>query len=361
MSKEFSEPDEKVTPAAEQPIPDQDMLTSERVIDRTHAQTSTTGPTANEWVPPPFTGNTTADGPDEQPDEPQDHPLANPGLKDAPPHVKKKGAEFFADKILKGWGKGKRMLGMYLVVIPDSKLDDLEERGLIDRNIVLKMHNGTMIPAGMVIQKHNNDAEKIIDQYCLTKEFYDEAMPMLVEELTKHDIALTNLQMLGVTAGMDLYNFGEKLFPQFMQGKDIINAFKETTAAVRQNGGYQQNFNTGQPPGPQQAAPVPDPVSPIPTMDGNTGNVEFEQDHQPPPPVAETFDRENAVADAFDTIQSGGGNIIAPHAELKLPGEFMPKPQIPGNSTGNIKRPYTKRTTTKKKKRGGTKKHKLFS
>lgn len=359
MSKEFKEPEEKTNI----PIPDDDMLTSEVPIDRSHARAGTSGPEVNEFIPPPFQGEPEIDQPQE-PKDPADNPFANPGVKDVPPAAKKKGAEFLADKILKGWGKGKASLAEWLIMISERKMDRLEADGIIDRNIILPLRNGTTTTAGRIVTSHNNDVQKVIDEFALTQEFYDEAFPMVVEELAKRDVALTNLQMLAATAAMDLYSFGEELKPLYHQGSDIMNAFKRATTAYQQApSGFKPNY------GPQpQTQPNPQPQPQQQAAETDHDEHEFNpsepvetvvtENYQPEPAIVVPLHRDEVVNSAFDDLQGGDQNIITPTFGAQLPSEFSGQPI----STSNKKNKKKSRvgdniqSRTVKKKRGPYKK-----
>lgn len=270
----YSEPEEKTNKTEDGKAtvvpPDEDMLTSEPMNDRSGASTNASGPTVNEFSPPPFTGTIQDDEP-QGPADPADHPFANPGLRDAPPHVKQEGAEFVADQLLVGYAELKKLGASLAILISERKMDRWEEDGIINRNIVLPVTGGGSATAGNVIHMHNNAAEKVINENALTQEFYDTAKPMLVEELSKRNIALTNMQQLLATTAVDLIKYGKVLKPFWYQRQDLIHAFKQATAAYNNappgfipNYGAQQG-PTQQPGAQQQPAPdpPPQPVTPV--------------------------------------------------------------------------------------------------
>lgn len=317
--------------------PDEDMLTSEAKINREHASTTTTGPTVQEFTPPPFTGQVEEEKP-EGPPNPADHKFANPGVKDAPPHVKEEGADFVADKLLIGYGKLKKTIAGMVVLVSEKKLDKWEEQGLVNRNILLPLRGGGAISAGVLIEQHNDSAEAIIDENALSKKFYDTAKPMITEELSKRNIALSNIQMLGVVTAMDLFEFGEKIKPLFEQRQEMIQAFKGATAAYKaapqnftpsyaqtarqQSAGNNNNSGGNEPPPVSQPVPEPPPIN-------GAGNVDT----------------------AFDDLQGGDHGFMNPGPTSPLPPEFnqmgaapIKAPRIPGT---RIPRKRKKRKTVK--------------
>lgn len=314
---------------------DQDMLTEEPVIDRTNASANASGPTVSEWSAPAYEPGAEFDE-EIEPEKPSDHPLANPGVKDTPPHIKEKGADFLADKILKGYGKLKKSLASWIIPISEKKIDKLEEQGVVDRNIVLPMRDGGSISAGDLIQKHNDLADQIIDDNCLRQEFYDEAKPMLVEELSKRDIALTNMQQLAAVTAIDMYSFGEALKPLWEQKQDIINAFKDATAAYREM--RQSNFNSGQQqqPGPgnsqefNNSAPPVTPAPPVQPVqpDGNNGSPTM-MEVVPPGDMLEAIQNQRGSGSPVPPQVFGTANTKKNSLRVKKPGGVKKGPRGP--------------------------------
>lgn len=327
--------DEESTAPQAEVIPEANIFTDEPTHDRSHSRATGTGPTVSEFQPK--IDPNVFDGPDpagEQKD-PADNPFANEGLRDAPPHVKQQGAEFLADKILLGYGKVKMDLAEWLICISEKKIDKLERSGQVNRKIPIPLREGGTIPAWQAIRQHNKETEKIIADHALTQQFYDEAHPMLTEELAKRDVALTNLQMLGATTLMDLYKFGKALKPMWEQRNDLINAFKAATEAYNRAGGYAaQTVATGPAPTPtpesEQAAPQPEPQQ------------------QPPPP------RPSSQADAmFENIQNEHIARPAPVTDtapmpastqaVKPSSITMPGKRGRGTQKGEKRGPYKKK------------------
>lgn len=318
--------------------PDEDMLTSEPKIDRSHASVNASGPTVSEFTPPPFTGKVEEEAP--EPPKPEDHPLANPGMKDAPPHAKQEGADFIADKILMGYAEIKRFIGHKMVLVSPKKLDRLEAEGKIDRSIPLRTPGGNTITAGIAIDHHNDEAEKLIDQNVLTKDFYDSAKPMLMEELAKRNISATNTQMLlGITL-IDLYTFGNKVVkPLWEQRGELIHAFQEATQAYKQAGhGFtpqyaqaasQQSAGNNTPPPSSPAATPPPPDEPMPDMPAAYGGN---------------------VDSAFDDLQTNPSNFMHAAPSATLPREFDEMERGPIRTMQPRRRPVRKKKKANRNK-----------
>lgn len=218
----------------EESIPDVHVFTEERTKDRPHSKVPQDGAPVEEFQIPPISPGAFEDV-EEETAEPgpqtEETFISNPGLKDAPPHTKQRAAEFAADGILKIYGQGKATLATWIVMISEKKMRQMEERGEVNRNIVLPLTDGSTILAGVAINRHNAATAKVINEHALTQEFYDTAKPLLAEELAKRDIGLTNMQMLLAVTGEDLFNFGKALKPLYEDRDELIKAFKRATKA----------------------------------------------------------------------------------------------------------------------------------
>lgn len=255
MPDHINEPEEIQSSATQaEVIVDSDMLTEESMIDRTGASERASGAEVEEWN---FPSNTSAEyeANGEETFQEEKNEYRQEEKRDLPPNAKNSGTELVVNQILKGWKFLKSEGGKLLAVIPEKKLDKLQKRGEIDLAMPLKVEGGQIATAGEIIESHNDEAIRVIEENSLSPEFVDEIKPLLIEELNKKGIALTNVQQIMIIAGLDLVSFGRVIKPLFESRLELIAAFKDATQEYK-NYNSTNRFNQYQPQ-PQQSAPAP--------------------------------------------------------------------------------------------------------
>lgn len=295
-------------------VEDADMLTEEAPIDRTHASVNATGPTVNEWTPPPYQpgiGEDIGAEPGKTPEN-QQQEYVNPDLMDLPEDDKLEGATYMADLAIEGYGEVKKELGNQFLPIKQRRLRKLEERGLIDQNILLPKRGGGFAPAETFIENYNQKARNV---FGVREKFRQEVRPILIKEFAKKGIGLTPWQRIGWAVVMDLKEDMKIAMGLRAAADEIVEAMKDMTATIKEQG----YANTG------SAQPAAAPAA-----------------EQPPQPAAQpqpiVFDQ-SKPAEAFDHIQAAraGANYTPP-----------PQPGMPANAEPRL-RTVKKRGPYKKK------------
>lgn len=272
---EIHEPEEKTAAAPAADVVDSDILTGDSVHERGHASVSATGPTVGEWTPPPYQPGMNEEAePGTAEKEPDPREFVNPDMTDLPESDKLEGATYMADMAIEVYGEGKKELGNLLLPIKNRRLRRLEEKGLIDQDIMLPRRGGGFAPAGDFIANYN---QKATDVFGVRPKFREEVRPILIKEFAKKGIGLTPWQRIGFAVFMDLKEDMKIAMGLRATADEIIEAMKEMTEAVRQHGygGATQQTTappvTEQPPAAaqpaQQAAPVFDPSKPSEAFD----------------------------------------------------------------------------------------------
>lgn len=295
----YQEPEEKqaATNAAE--IIDQDMLTADPVIERAHTKVNTTGPTVQEWAVPPLSNETimeeTTAG-TQQKEQPQSQ-YANEELKDMPHSSKKQAAEHLAHVIVDGYEYICTELGNMTLLVSKRKANKLHASGDIDLGMPVALFTPTApqatITARAFIDQYN---ESVSDCIKPDPEFKAKVLPLIVEELAKRDMGLSNMQLLMFYVATDLVSKGKQWAEGFRQRGEMLEILKANTKLYRQNG-FTGHVTAPAPPPAQ--TPPPEPQQPA---------------YTPPPAPPPQFD--TTSANSFDDIQAarGGGNIIPPNA-----------------------------------------------
>jgi len=309
------EPEERTGATPTATMQDTDILTEDQVHERGHATVSATGPTVNEWKPPPYQpgmGDDAALGGEKQP-EPQPSDFVNPDMMDLPEDEKLAGATYMADMAIEIYGEGKKELGNLLLPIKNRRLRRLEEKGLIDQDIMLPRRDGGYAPASDFIDSYN---QKATDVFGVREKFRSEVRPILIQEFAKKGIGLTPWQRIGFAIFMDLKEDMKIAMGLRAMGEEIIETMKEMTETIRQNAHIRSE--------PAPAAPVAEQPP--------------AQHAQQAQAAAHVFDPSNP-AKAFDDIQAARGGAAA---------QPPPANTSPGNSLLKVKRPR-KRAPYKKK------------
>lgn len=336
MENNRTEPGEEIKPEPQlaEVVNDQDMLTEEPVIDRSHASTSSNGPTVEEFIPRVEPGTF-----EEAEIEDNDHKseFANEDLKNLSEGEKLDASTHLARAILTGVDEIVRETGNALLPIKKKKLERLQQNGEINLNITLDMGGGHMASGMQAIDSFN---EKTYNALSLSQEYKEAAEPIIAAELAKKDIGLTPMQyLLFVLTPLELKRLAQVGMGIRATGNSIIDALKQYSVKNQyQPAGGAQTY--GPPP------PNGQPQTPQPASDGGGTSVSEQQTmHQQPPPGPV----QSQAASIFEDIQNR--NREPAPVDVNKMGEALKPDSI--TVSGSKKRgtkPGTKRGPYKKKK-----------
>lgn len=186
-----------------------------------------------EFIPPPIEERKDSTNTDTKKE--QQKPV-NDDLNDLSEKEKKKASLLTANMILDGystvWSYANK-----LVKISDSKIRQLERKGVIDTNTQIPLGNDRIRLIDAVRQFNNLGGNPFI----LSEEFKDEVRPILARVLSKKGIGMTDEQYLIYIFGKDI---AEKLIifkDLFKQRNDFINALIDGCKLVKQMNNNTQN------------------------------------------------------------------------------------------------------------------------
>lgn len=344
MQKQYSEPEETTgeennetfDPAEEvsETVTDVNMLTEENVIDRSHASASQTGEAAPEWNPPPsFTDDQVHDDKSEKDKgKGEQQEYVNPEMEDLPDELKEEGAGYMADMCLEVYGEGKRELGNLFIPIKKRRITRLDEEGLIDLSMTLRLRNNTTSTVQEVIDRYNS---KATDVFKLRPKFVEEVRPILVKEFSKKGIGLTPMQRVCVSVALDLKEDMKIAVQLKGEADNIIDALKEATAAWQQYSSTQGQQHTPNPAHTSSPSQEPGSTGQQNSDNGHVNN--HDQGHQTDP-LDQSAAREQSLASEFERIQQENQGSSGP--------AFIPSPGKSRNA--QKKRKTTKRKSSKK-------------
>lgn len=186
-----------------------------------------------EFIPPPIEERKDSTNTDTKKE--QQKPV-NDDLNDLSEKEKKKASLLTANMILDGystvWSYANK-----LVKISDSKIRQLERKGVIDTNTQIPLGNDRIRLIDAVRQFNNLGGNPFI----VSEEFKDEVRPILARVLAKKGIGMTDEQYLIYIFGKDI---AEKLIifkDLFKQRNDFINALIDGCKLVKQMNNNTQN------------------------------------------------------------------------------------------------------------------------
>ena len=191
---------------------------------------------------------------EKEPDRPFNEPYSQLDGKE-----KTMGAEMMADMTLDIYEKGCFYIGK-IPEISESKIDKLVAEGEIEPNIQLQTEAGAM-PIKDFAMEFNNS---IKDAFSVSDEFKEKVRPPLIRVFKKRGIGMTDEQLLAYYFVTDLGTKGAQAFMLRKTSNGILDALKENTQAIRENG------MRNQAPEPQQTyqeRPVSQPAYQEPIVD----------------------------------------------------------------------------------------------
>jgi hypothetical protein len=331
--KDFQEPEEKEGKNATTDIPDSDMLTSEPVIDRSHTGGTGTGPTVNEWSPPPFNAEDFVT-PDEDNETSE---FSNAALKDASEGDKLEAGKEMARAGFELLDVILRETGNRFLLFRRKKLEKMHADGEINLNLRLYYRDGSSETVDQATERFNEAAR---DVAALDEDYKEEGAEVFGPMLAKKGLGFTRAQSFGIVrTSKQVKKIVQKFAGMYSIKSEMIEALKEQTANPNQsytppNPGPQAAAQ------PQQAQPYqPDQQEQETTQPVYHGEPE-EQIHEQP--VTQQPD----MVQGMDDIQSNRGTGII-HEEY-MPQHLKPvaSSKFPGTG-GNKKR--SRKATAKKK------------
>lgn len=225
MSEELKVPD---SVKSYNPLIDESVIENQNVNKTfaTNVDYSNTRLEEQEFIPPPIEERKESASTDTKRE--QQKPI-NEDLNDLSEKEKKKASLLTASMILDGYATVWSHAGK-LVKISDSKLRQLENKGVIDTNTQIPLGNDRIRLIDAVRQFNNLGGNPFV----VSEEFKDEVRPILARVLAKKGIGMTDEQHLIYLFGKDI---AEKLIifrDLFKQRNEFINALIDGCKLVKQ-------------------------------------------------------------------------------------------------------------------------------
>ncbi|MCE5295103.1 MAG: hypothetical protein LLF94_10900, partial [Chlamydiales bacterium] len=250
----------------------------------------------------------------------------NKEMKELPNKDKTAAAEKVAKMIMQGYRFINKMADDALQ-FNERKLAKLQREGQIDLNAAIPVSATDIMSAGEFIQEYNMQTK---DTITVSKEFEEEATPVLIRVLAKRGVGMTDEQYLGYLFIKDAASKGFLISQSLSAKKEILNLVKE--AMVVQNG-YQTppTNNTQQPQQNYQQEEV--------VQEPQQNDYEVEQDYS----VEEnTYDPTN-VNDFVNSMTGGTATNEIQESEIEKPKSDKPTIILPTNTSAKGKRGRPKR------------------
>lgn len=173
------------------------------------------------FIPPPLGEPMIEDEKVKKVDEP-----FNKELKDLPKKDKHDAAEKVAKMIMQGY-KFVNKLADDSLQISEKKLMKMQREGEIDLSVQIPLSPTEVITAGEFVQEYNSQTK---DTISVSKEFEDEAMPLLTEVLAKRGVGMTTEQYLGYIVIKDIAGKGFLMSQSLAAKREILNSLKDAMA-----------------------------------------------------------------------------------------------------------------------------------
>jgi hypothetical protein len=169
--------------------------------------------------------------PSNKPNEPKKQPIGgNPDLDEKTLKEKRKAASFSADTILDGYEMLWKGIGTYLT-IDENTIIKKAVKGKLELEVLdseLDLGGGTIIPIRKMMKEYN---EAVEESTIVTKEFKEEAKPLIEEEMRIRNWGMTNTQRLMAMAFKDIQPRATKIF----QVHSIFNmVLKQQSEMIKQ-------------------------------------------------------------------------------------------------------------------------------
>jgi len=322
--KNFQEPEEKENKSGTTDIPDEDMLTSEPVIDRSHTGGTGTGPTVNEWKPPPFNPEEFVT-PDE---EEQTSEFANAALKDAPEGDKLEAGKEMARAGFELLDVILRETGNRFLLFRRKKLEKMHADGEINLNLRLYYRDGSSETVDQATERFNEAAR---DVAALDEDYKEEGAEVFGPMLAKKGLGFTRAQSFGIVrTSKQVKKIVQKFAGMYSIKSEMIEALKEQTANPNQN--YRPPT-----PGSHHAAPPQQPNAYQPDQQEQETAQPVHNHAEPEEQIHEQpIDHQPDMVQDMDDIQNNRGAGV-------IHEEFMPQHLKPVASANVSKGPRKKK------------------
>jgi hypothetical protein len=339
MAKSEKEKSDIADQGNQQNIPDKDMLTSAPIIQREHASSGpSTGPTVNEWKPPPYNPQDFVQ--EEDDDEDDETTLTNSALKNASDSERQAAGKEFAKGAFEVLDIFFRAIGNKIVLFNTKKMKKMHRDGEINLDLRLRYSNGGSETVQEGINRFNISA---YDVAALDDEYKEAGAEVLGPKFASKGIGLTPLQSFAlIRTGKQLKKIVQKVAGMYSIKEEMMEALREQTA----------NPNPSYPPPPSM------PRNDQPAGPGAASSDDHAADAGPEAPGEQVFHQEpeeqvqqfeHGIVQSMDDIQDNRGAGV-------IHEEFMHQPQ-PGTDqlSGNLK-PERRAGSNKGKRRKSSKK-----
>jgi len=201
------------------------------------------------FIPPPMSGQMSAD---EKVKKPQEQPF-NPKMDSLPKKDKHDASEKVADMILSTYKFGKNWADTQLL-FSQKQLNKMQDKGEIDLNVEIQVSPTVSMTAGEFIEDYNEQSKGTL---VVTEEFETEIKPVLVRVLEKKGIGMTDEQLLLYLAGKELLVTGFMFNQGYNVKKEILKTLKEAVQVTKMQNVAPQPIAQPQP--TYEAPPQPQP------------------------------------------------------------------------------------------------------
>lgn len=149
----------------------------------------------------------------------------NPAMNNLDKKAQKNGSEQMVDAVLDGYGMLCGWAGS-LAKVDQKKIAKLAEEGKLDPTLQLPMPDGDTISLSEYIEEYNSQTSGVLT---VTQEFKDKVKPVMVRVFQKHNIGMTDEQLLLYYFGTDIISKGATIYGLRKQNQQMIDVWTQMT------------------------------------------------------------------------------------------------------------------------------------
>lgn len=149
----------------------------------------------------------------------------NPAMNNLDKKAQKNGSEQMVDAVLDGYGMLCGWAGS-LAKVDQKKIAKLAEEGKLDPTLQLPMPDGDTISLSEYVEEYNSQTSGVLT---VTQEFKDKVKPVMVRVFQKHNIGMTDEQLLLYYFGTDIISKGATIYGLRKQNQQMIDVWTQMT------------------------------------------------------------------------------------------------------------------------------------
>ncbi len=193
-------------------------------------------------------------------DRPSGGSKFNPAMENLDKKSQKNGAEQMVDAVLDGYGLLCGWAGK-LAAIPEGKIAKLVRDGKIDPNLEIPIDVNESITLQQYVQTYNEQTAGVLD---VSPDFKKKVKPVMTRVFMKHNIGMTDEQLLLYYFGTDMISKGATIYGLRKQNQKMMEIWQEMTSQIRTAQGPTAGFSSQPadkgPDNPSGRGPVQEPV-----------------------------------------------------------------------------------------------------